>query len=368
MLAILIVLGLLLVPLGYFFGLFRFLVDKLSLKLETDEDWVIEDLLIHPIKSCRGIFIGESGYSSEGLDYDRRWLIVDAETHKFVTARELPSLVLVTPSIDKASNKLHISFPESVGLDSFDIPLDPTSEDLVAWELASDVTIWKSTTDAYIIPDPLAHSRLSTYLDRPVLLVFKGPTRRPLRLPSDPETLATFPPDARTAFSDGFPILLVNKRSIEDVEQKVILSVENEEETEWSVKPRLEGDIKEKWLAGKGDITRRTRGNVIVGKKGGKPWVEETWGVIQFGQGQEAQKMIVASPCGRCQLPNVDPETGISNPSVPYKTMTRYRRVDPRQKYNPCFGINVVPTVGKGVLKVGDKVKVKSLNNWPRVE
>lgn len=180
-------------------------------------------------------------------------------------------------------------------------PLTNLSTDHLPFTSASDVQIWKSITDGYIVPNPSAHSLLSTYLQKPVLLLLKGPSRRALLLPSDPETLATLPENSRTAFADGFPILIVNRWSIEDVESKVVLSTQGGGGEEWEVKPPLEGEIKDKWLKGEGDYLRRTRGNIVVGGEGGKAWMEDRWGVVRLGEG-ELNRLIVASLCGRCQV------------------------------------------------------------------
>ena len=42
----------------------------------------VVDLRIYPIKSCRGISIKKSFLTKRGLDLDRRWMFVDAETFK----------------------------------------------------------------------------------------------------------------------------------------------------------------------------------------------------------------------------------------------------------------------------------------------
>src|SRR5271170_1600427 len=36
---------------------------------------------------------------------------------------------------------------------------------------------------------------------------------------------------------------------------------------------------------------------------------------------------------------SVDLETGIKDPHQPYKTLTKYRRIDAGAKYSPCFGM-----------------------------
>lgn len=68
------------------------------------------------------------------------------------------------------------------------------------------------------------------------------------------------------------------------------------------------------------------------------------------------------------QLPNIDPETAIQHPSVPYKLISKFRRSDPVDKFSPCFGVNCVPSRERGVVRVGDKVRVKKLNDWVRQE
>jgi hypothetical protein len=43
----------------------------------------VVDLRIYPIKSCRGISVNKSYLTKRGLDLDRRWMFVDAETLKY---------------------------------------------------------------------------------------------------------------------------------------------------------------------------------------------------------------------------------------------------------------------------------------------
>lgn len=40
------------------------------------------------------------------------------------------------------------------------------------------MTIWSSTTDAYVVGNKAVHRAFSKYLDKEVLLVQKGPSRR----------------------------------------------------------------------------------------------------------------------------------------------------------------------------------------------
>jgi len=48
---------------------------------------------VHPIKSCRGTSVSESKYDNFGLEYDRRFAIIDAVTHEVITARTHPKVL-----------------------------------------------------------------------------------------------------------------------------------------------------------------------------------------------------------------------------------------------------------------------------------
>ena len=61
------------------------------------------------------------------------------------------------------------------------------------------------------------------------------------------------------------------------------------------------------------------------------------------------------------QLPNVDPQTGVRDPAVPYKVLMKFRTgIDPANMNKPCFGCNGVVD-GSGIVRVGDGVRVVSL-------
>ena len=184
-------------------------------------------------------------------------------------------MVLVHPAIDHEKSVLKLSIP-SAGIDGLHVPLEPTAEALAGWELLLDVVIWSDTVDAYVVDAPHVHEALSTFLGREVKLVMKGPSRRALASPAaeNPDVYALaapLPEDARTAFADGFPFLIVTTWSAQDVERKVALSANGDEQ--WAVKPPLEGEAKRKWAAGEDDYLRRTRGNLVVSLSAPPPFL-----------------------------------------------------------------------------------------------
>ena len=54
----------------------------------------ISELNIYPVKSLKGIPLEEALVEGRGLQYDRRWMIVD-ENSRFITQREVPRMASV---------------------------------------------------------------------------------------------------------------------------------------------------------------------------------------------------------------------------------------------------------------------------------
>jgi hypothetical protein len=48
------------------------------------------ELWIYPIKSCKGISGASFAIGDRGFLYDRNWMLVEADTNKFLTQREYP--------------------------------------------------------------------------------------------------------------------------------------------------------------------------------------------------------------------------------------------------------------------------------------
>ena len=132
------------------------------------------------IKSCRGTSVRAAKYTEEGLEvcltswigrlihspfsqHDRKLAIIDAHTHKVITARDQPrvsrvydivhdsrqdihplflrdaKMVLILPRIDldgedQSQGRIHVSFPADSGCEPFTIPLDPPDEVLQTWK------------------------------------------------------------------------------------------------------------------------------------------------------------------------------------------------------------------------------------------
>ena len=60
---------------------------------------ILSELNIYPIKSCRGISLAEAIVEERGLQFDRRWMLVD-ENNRFLTQREFVLMATIAVTVD----------------------------------------------------------------------------------------------------------------------------------------------------------------------------------------------------------------------------------------------------------------------------
>lgn len=83
-------------------------------------------------------------------------------------------------------------------------------------------------------------------------------------------------------------------------------------------------------------------------------FAEEEWTKIRVG----GWVFHVCCRCVRCGVPNVDPETGVKHRNEPYRTLVSQRNVDPGSPKYGCLGMQLVPVVAGGVVRLGDEIEV----------
>ncbi|KAH8099787.1 MOSC domain-containing protein [Cristinia sonorae] len=328
-------------------------VDKAQIR---QEDVRVSNILVHPIKSCRGTSVTEAFYTPKGLQYDRDWCIIDAKTHEVLTARTLATTVLVVPrlEVDAASpygGYLVVDVPNGEdGVITFSVPITPTEDILKTWPHISDIMMFNTfKMDGYIVQplnpsDPSPSDILSQYFKRDVLLAMKGPEER-----VSPGTSAFPKLDAPVKYQDAFPLLIASEESLQalnDATDRALAATDDPSDPH-----RVAGMKKEKWRNRKLNI-ERFRPNIVV-KGAGVPFAEDLWREIVIGD--NTVPITVVCRCSRCLLPNVDTTTAERDTAVPYKVMLKFGK---SETSSPMFGCNAAPE-GNGVLRVGDKVIVK---------
>ena len=68
----------------------------------------IADIFVYPIKSLRGTAVEEALVCGYGLEHDRRWILVDADS-KMITQREYPRLATLHPHVENGRLRLALT-------------------------------------------------------------------------------------------------------------------------------------------------------------------------------------------------------------------------------------------------------------------
>ncbi|MCA9762460.1 MAG: MOSC domain-containing protein [Gemmatimonadetes bacterium] len=262
----------------------------------------IASLHRYPIKGCRGEDLDAAVLDRLGVEGDRRLMLVDAED-RFLSQREVPQLATLVPRLDGDTLRVAVD-----GDAAATFGLDRSGP-------ARSVTIWSDVVTAHDQGDDAA-AWFSDVLSLPCRLVaFGSQSRRTL----DPRW--TPRADAETAFTDGYPLLVVTEASCE------------------ALNGRLRDPVP----------MDRFRPNVVVA--GAEPWAEDGWREIRIGN----MTLDLVKPCARCPVPTTDQRTGARHPTQePLRTLARDRTIP---GLGAIFGQNAVPR-GPGMLVVGDEVVV----------
>ena len=257
----------------------------------------------YPLKSARGESLTHSPLEALGLRGDRRWMLVEPESGRFLTQRLLPQMSQLS-ALYNADGGLSLSAP---GFGSLEVALPQPDQDL------RGVTVWR---DSLRVPDAgdAAAAWLSDLLGKTCRLVQvpEGRTRQ--------VDTAYAQPGDRVAFADGFPLLLIGQASLDDLSQRV----------------------------GQPLSMLRFRPNLVV--TGSEAYAEDGWKRIRIGE----VEFEVAKGCSRCILTTIDPQSGERNAQrEPLATLKTYRERDG----DVYFGQNLLPR-GVGELQVGMTVEV----------
>ncbi|MCW9011849.1 MOSC domain-containing protein [Marinobacter sp.] len=263
----------------------------------------VKTLYIYPVKSLAGIEVSRFSLDDFGPQGDRRWMIVDGD-NRFVTQRRLPQLANVYTALQEGVVVIDVPgeglFPLTAGTD------------------AVEVTVWRDQVVATAGADRAAEA-LSRYCGETLRLVYMPDScfRR-----VDPGRVSA---ERRVGFADGFPLLVVNQSSLDELNS------------------RLESPV---------DM-RRFRPNIVV--EGVEAWAEDTWQSVSVGK----SRLDLVKPCSRCVMTTVNPDTGEKDSATqPLKTLASYRKT----RDGVIFGQNAVHQK-PGEISVGDEVTVLNQEN-----
>lgn len=282
----------------------------MSFHPDSDLSGTIARLFVYPVKSCAGIEVQQAVLTDTGLDLDRAWMVVDAEG-MFVTQRTLPRMALIRPQLK--GDEMVLRAP---GMLALHVAID-------AVEAPATVTVWRDTVPAWDM-GAVAAQWFTDFLGQPCRLVRFDPEYR--RLSSMEWTGGV---EAPNQFSDGFPLLLASQASMDELNLRL----------------QAAGHA----AAG----IERFRPNVVLA--GVDAHDEDRVDLVRVDAQEGEIHLQPVKPCSRCPIPDIDPATAESNPSVG-DTLRTYRK-DQRLDGAITFGMNAIVRQGAGqVLRVGQRV------------
>lgn len=232
----------------------------------------IASLHCYPVKSTGGIELQRAQLTPAGIANDRRWMIV-TPAGRFLTQRELPQLALVRPSV--SARELVLQAPARGELR---VALDQRGRSI-------PVQVWKDDCPGLDEGDAAAEW-LQAVLARECRLVRFDPDHR--RLSARAWTGAI---EAQNRFSDGFPLLVIGRASLNDLNSRLQRALP----------------------------MNRFRPNIVI--EGLDPYDEDRIDEL-YGE-QLCLKLV--KPCTRCRITTTNQQTAEVEGEEPLRTLKTYR-------------------------------------------
>lgn len=231
----------------------------------------------YPIKGAAGLSERELSLHDRGLAYDRRWMVVD-EQGLFCSQRDLPELGRIQLAIEEQALLID---------QELRVPLQAQGGEL------RRVKVWKDEVQAERVSEQ-ADAWFSARLGKKVSLVRMNT-----------QSLRQTPEGSSVSFADGYPILVCNSSSLQDLRER----------------------IGEQLLQ-----MRAFRPNIVV--EGAPPWAEDQWSRLRIGE----VELEMVSPCMRCKVTTLDPDNphSVHPNKEPLRTLASFRK----SKKGVSFGVN----------------------------
>lgn len=266
---------------------------------------VLTEIWIYPIKSLGGIRLNHARVFEKGLEFDRRWMLVD-ENDNFMTQRKFPEMSLFKLAIN--GDKFFVSYydPRSATINNPSIIIEASSP---ALGKAFKAIVWDDVVDVI-------------EADKGISEWFSDHLHMNCRFVNFPDTSQRFVDNKyqvnneNVSLADGYPFLIIGQNSLDDLNKRLTSPVP----------------------------INRFRPNFVF--SGGDPYEEDSWKNFTIG----VNHFTVVKPCARCVLTTVDQETGEKG-TEPLLTLSTYRRRDNKV----FFGQNLV-SLDHHFVSVGDAI------------
>ncbi len=276
------------------------------------DNLILSEINIYPVKSLGGISLSSSMTLKRGLQFDRRWLIVD-KNNVFITQREYPLMALIATSLnidgivltDKRNPSNYFTLPFEVN--------EGNAFDVVIWNDTVKAVHWNADADKWIsdfLGDDFRFVYMPEYSERKVNPKFRIN-------------------DEIVSFADGYPFMVIGQESLNELNRRLEIPLP----------------------------MNRFRPSFVF--TGGNAFAEDHWKIIKIGNAEFRGTKL----CERCPITTTNQETA-ERGKEPLKTLATFRAVQQRI----LFGQNFV-SVKEGQVKLGDKIIVQETADfWPADE
>ncbi len=252
----------------------------------------LSEINVYPVKACRGIPLESSVVRASGLQWDRRWMFVDAKG-TFLTQRTHPQLARIQTRIGGGALELTApSLPTlSLPLAEEGRPVDARvwQSELTALDQGDAAANWASEA----IGAPTRLVRAAAITDRHANREYAGAIHAPM------------------GFADGYPVLVCNRESLAELNRRMPEPIPME----------------------------RFRPNLVI--DGLEPFAEDRIDTVVIGE----VTLRLVKPCTRCVVTSTDQQTG-ERSTNPLPVLRTFRWS--RELKGVMFGENAVVESGAG--------------------
>ncbi|HYF70967.1 MAG TPA: MOSC N-terminal beta barrel domain-containing protein [Ohtaekwangia sp.] len=259
----------------------------------------LSEIYIYPVKSLGGIRLTNAQMRSKGLEFDRRWMLIDGEG-KFMTQRTTPELALFRLQLNQKY---------------FNITFGGHSIQLTTESTSTSGTIKTKVWDDDVIVNEVSRVHSEWFSDmlktQCKLVHFPEENTRPVESKFQVN-------NEHVSLADAFPFLIIGQASLDDLNSRLTTPLP----------------------------INRFRPNFVI--TGGAPYEEDTWKSFKIG----SNEFMGTKPCARCNIPTIDQDT-IQRSAEPSKTLATYRK----KNNKILFGQNAI-SLTTGEIKEGDHVSV----------
>jgi uncharacterized protein YcbX len=273
----------------------------------------LSEINIYPIKSLAGISLKESKITRRGLEFDRRWMLIDGK-NKFLTQREFPKMAAIKVGIlpdglQISSNGSNLSIP-------FETPTG-AAETVQIWQSRCKANIYENVVNEWFSDILRSNCKLAV-------------------MPAETERKVSYyyrvKKDDHVSFADGYPFLLIGENSL----------------------ARLNDKLKEALPM------NRFRPNFVAADSEG--FAEDAWKKIRIGE----TVFHIVKPCARCVITTIDQVKGEKQGTEPLKTLAAFRTPKRSIRKKILFGQNLIAENEGDVLRVGDEIEVLEIKRTPK--